>query len=136
MSIEGAYSTAVNAAVESLISTHQLHVVTSAGMADSPTRACMEGSCLGRQVAVHLPSSEAVHAMLCFGWRTLHVGNTGSDACRVSPGSSPGAVTVAAVDADWSRWSNANWGPCVDLFAPGVAILSAGDGAADVEDAA
>ena len=44
----------------------------------------------------------------------------------MSPGSSPAVVTVAAVDSDWARWSYANWGPCVDLFAPGVAILSAG----------
>eukprot|EP00877_Chromochloris_zofingiensis_P004180 jgi/Chrzof1/13763/Cz08g11090.t1 len=52
-------------------------------------------------------------------------GNSNSDACRVSPASTPSAITVAAVDSDWSRWSYANWGACVDMFAPGVSILSA-----------
>ncbi|KAI8473237.1 MAG: peptidase S8/S53 domain-containing protein [Monoraphidium minutum] len=59
----------------------------------------------------------------------LHVvvsaGNSARDACRVSPGSTPSAVTVAAIDSKLVRWAYGNWGPCVDLFAPGVSILSA-----------
>jgi hypothetical protein len=31
------------------------------------------------------------------------------DACRISPASTPSAVTVAAHDASWQRWSMANW---------------------------
>jgi len=59
----------------------------------------------------------------------LHVvvsaGNSARDACRVSPGSASGAVTVAAIDANLARWAYANWGACVDVFAPGVSIISA-----------
>jgi subtilisin family serine protease len=52
-------------------------------------------------------------------------GNEGAPACEVSPARLPAAVTVAATDInDYSpNWSN--WGACLDLFAPGVDILSA-----------
>lgn len=55
----------------------------------------------------------------------VSAGNQGRDACRTSPASAAAAITVAAVDADWRRWHASNWGPCVDIFAPGVNILSA-----------
>lgn len=88
----------------------------------------------------------------------LLAGNSARDACRVSPGSTPNAITVAAIDVNRSRWAYANWcaaplgalpalpalpgrspthqvrglllpcprrGACVDVFAPGVSILSA-----------
>jgi subtilisin family serine protease len=52
-------------------------------------------------------------------------GNSGSDACQVSPAGVPVAVTVAAVDAtNDTRPSFSNTGTCVDLFAPGVRVLS------------
>ncbi|GBF97760.1 peptidase S8 [Raphidocelis subcapitata] len=82
MSVEGAYSSVVNRAVEQLIANHNLHVVVSAG-------------------------------------------NSALDACRVSPGSTSSAITVAAIDSNLARWAFANWGACVDVFAPGVSILSA-----------
>jgi len=52
-------------------------------------------------------------------------GNDGSDACLKSPARTGEALTVGATDsADWrASWSNT--GTCVDLFAPGVDILSA-----------
>lgn len=61
--------------------------------------------------------------------RHMHVvvsaGNSGNDACRASPASTPSAVTVAAIDQNIARWAYSNWGGCVDIYAPGVSILSA-----------
>ena len=51
-------------------------------------------------------------------------GNSGADACWFSPAREPTAITVGASDiGDWSA-SFSNYGICVDIFAPGVNILS------------
>ncbi len=52
-------------------------------------------------------------------------GNDGGDACATSPGGAPSALTVGATGQDDQRAWFSNRGPCVDLFAPGVGILSA-----------
>jgi len=52
-------------------------------------------------------------------------GNNGSDACATSPGGAPSALTVGATGEDDQRAWFSNRGPCVDVFAPGVGILSA-----------
>jgi len=52
-------------------------------------------------------------------------GNSGGQACDVSPARSPATLTVSAVDRDDVRPSWANDGDCVDLFAPGDGIVSA-----------
>ena len=52
-------------------------------------------------------------------------GNSNVDACTTSPASAPNAITVAASDSLDARASFSNWGSCIDLFAPGVAITSA-----------
>jgi subtilisin family serine protease len=49
----------------------------------------------------------------------------GVDACSGSPGRVRSAVTVSATDRVDARASFADFGPCVDLFAPGVRIESA-----------
>ncbi|HEY3011961.1 MAG TPA: S8 family peptidase, partial [Gemmatimonadales bacterium] len=51
-------------------------------------------------------------------------GNSAADACDVSPASTPAALTVAASDQTDRNASFSNMGPCVDLFAPGVGIMS------------
>lgn len=58
----------------------------------------------------------------------VSAGNAGINACDKSPARAPLALTVAATDSTDRRavqptWSS-NWGPCVDLFAPGVGIVS------------
>ncbi|KAH6675400.1 serine proteinase [Plectosphaerella plurivora] len=43
-----------------------------------------------------------------------------------SPANVPEALTVAAIDSNWRTATFTNYGPLVDVFAPGVSILSAG----------
>lgn len=52
-------------------------------------------------------------------------GNENADACNGSPARAPEAITVAASDRNDQRASFSNKGRCVDLFAPGVRIVSA-----------
>jgi len=52
-------------------------------------------------------------------------GNENSDACGGSPSSSQHAITVGATDRRTNIAGFSNWGKCVDIFAPGVDVLSA-----------
>ena len=51
-------------------------------------------------------------------------GNSNLNACTQSPSSEPTAITVGATDTTDARASFSNYGSCVDLFAPGVNIVS------------
>ena len=55
----------------------------------------------------------------------LAAGNDDKDACRQSPARQPDAITVAATDNTDTRATFSNYGTCVDIFAPGVKIVSA-----------
>gem|GEM_PF-1136750 len=61
-------------------------------------------------------------------------GNYGVDACTGSPARVPAALTVAATDKTDTQPSWSNSGSCVDLYAPGVSITSAGN-ASDTAEA-
>lgn len=52
-------------------------------------------------------------------------GNSDDDACYYSPAKSDKSITVGASDNKDKRASFSNYGPCVDIFAPGRAITSA-----------
>jgi subtilisin family serine protease len=58
-------------------------------------------------------------------------GNSGVDACGVSPALVPQAITVAATDMNDQRPSWSNYGACVDYFAPGVSVVSASNSGDD-----
>jgi subtilisin family serine protease len=57
-------------------------------------------------------------------------GNEGVDACTQSPARLPEVVTVGGTDRNdrrgvWAFGAASNWGPCVDIWAPGSAVPSA-----------
>jgi len=57
----------------------------------------------------------------------LAAGNEAQDACNVSParaGNRRGIMTVGAIDVNHNEASFSNYGRCVDIWAPGVAIPS------------
>lgn len=54
-------------------------------------------------------------------------GNEGADTKTSSPGSAPNAITVGAIDAATDRRAQfSNFGAPVDVYAPGVDVLSVG----------
>ena len=53
-------------------------------------------------------------------------GNSSADACNYSPARVAEAITVGASNSSDSKASWSNYGSCVDIFAPGVSIRSAG----------
>ncbi|CAG9463793.1 unnamed protein product [Pedinophyceae sp. YPF-701] len=68
----------------------------------------------------------AVRALLALGVTVVTAaGNSGSDACLRSPARVPGAVTVGAIDVGMHLYRHSNWGPCVDVVAPGVRVWGA-----------
>ncbi|GAA4593711.1 subtilisin family serine protease [Actinoplanes octamycinicus] len=58
----------------------------------------------------------------------IAAGNDNKNACKFSPADTANAITVGAVDSADKRASFSNYGTCVDIFAPGVNIKSAGKG--------
>lgn len=49
-------------------------------------------------------------------------GNNNGDACLKSPASAPEAITVGSTTSSDSKSSFSNWGPCVDIQAPGSSV--------------
>ncbi|RKP20269.1 subtilisin-like protein [Rozella allomycis CSF55] len=56
----------------------------------------------------------------------IAAGNLGVDACDFSPSSAKAAITVGAIDVKDKilEYPKSNFGPCLDVFAPGENILS------------
>ncbi|MEV6028947.1 S8 family peptidase [Streptomyces sp. NPDC052036] len=78
---------------------------------------------LGGRASAQLDA--AVRASIASGVTyVVAAGNDGLPAVRYSPARVAEAVTVGAVDRTDTRAPFSNWGPGVDLFAPGVGITS------------
>ena len=78
-----------------------------------------------------LPMDDAVRDLYDDGIvPVVAAGNDGKDACNTSPGHLPEALNIGAVNSQDDRFNNgsigSNYGTCLDLFAPGVRVLSAG----------
>lgn len=70
--------------------------------------------------------NNVIRKMVREGYKiVVAAGNDAQDACNASPASEPSAVTVGAVGRQnqWAAFSN--FGPCVDILAPGDTIASA-----------
>jgi len=69
---------------------------------------------------------QAVRAAVNAGiFVVVAAGNENTDACTQSPAAVAEAITVAAIAQKNTRAKFSNYGPCVDIFAPGVDILAA-----------
>jgi len=55
---------------------------------------------------------------------SVAAGNNNANACDFSPAFAPAAITVGATNAQDRRASFSNYGPCLDIYAPGVGIKS------------
>lgn len=72
-----------------------------------------------------LALDEAVDAAVDDGLHfAVAAGNDNKDACAYSPAASVNAITVGASTIGDERAYFSNHGKCVDLFAPGLNILS------------
>lgn len=69
--------------------------------------------------------NRVVRQMVAKGWKVaVAAGNDAKDACYTSPASTTEALTVAAANSQ-NRFSGfSNYGPCVDIIAPGEAVMS------------
>jgi subtilisin family serine protease len=69
--------------------------------------------------------NDAVTELIASGvFVSVAAGNDNKNACDFSPASTPAAFTTAASDVNDRKATFSNWGPCVDIYAPGVAITS------------
>lgn len=75
----------------------------------------------GKSPSLDMVIDAAVRAGIHFA---VAAGNENQDACNTSPASSEKAITVGASTLSDDRAYFSNWGTCVDIFAPGLNILS------------
>eukprot|EP00741_Cyanophora_paradoxa_P021108 tig00021346_g20373.t1 len=75
---------------------------------------------------IYSPVDTAINNAVAAGIvAAVAAGNSNIDACGVSPAAATSAIAVGATDSSDNRASFSNYGPCVDIFAPGVNIPSA-----------
>lgn len=73
--------------------------------------------------SINLAFTNSIASGVTYG---VAAGNGNTDACNISPASTPTAITVGSVNpVNDTRASDSNFGTCLDLFGPGVGILSA-----------
>jgi len=94
-----------------------------ASTANTPAIASMSLGGSGTQAAMKRAVDYAVNAGVTV---VVAAGNSNTDACTFSPAFIPSAVTVGSTDSVDKRSSFSNYGSCVEIWAPGSAITSAG----------
>ena len=87
-------------------------------------------------LSVGMPRSEAfneaVRRLIADGLIVVAAaGNQNRDACLYSPASEMSAIVVGATDRSELRASYSNYGPCVDLFAPGSDVVAGWSGSSN-----
>ncbi|KAH8599095.1 peptidase S8/S53 domain-containing protein [Bisporella sp. PMI_857] len=80
-------------------------------------------------MSLALPTNQAINAAIEAAYNlgvltVVGAGNDGKDASTRSPASAPFAITAGAIDWTNTRPTWSNYGPLVDIFAPGVRIPS------------
>lgn len=76
----------------------------------------------GASTALDTAVNNSINAGVTYA---VAAGNSKRDACKFSPARVPAALTVGATTSADARASYSNFGPCLDLFAPGSSITSA-----------
>ena len=76
----------------------------------------------GASTALDTAVNNSINAGVTYA---VAAGNSKRDACKYSPARVPAALTVGATTSSDARASYSNYGPCLDLFAPGSSITSA-----------
>jgi hypothetical protein len=72
------------------------------------------------------PADQAVANSIADGVTyTIAAGNSYDDACYYTPARTTNAITVGATASNDWKADFSNWGSCLDIFAPGVAVTSA-----------
>merc|ERR1719412_655060 len=95
-------------------------------LATDSTRPAVASMSLGGQ-GTQQAMKDAVDAAVSSGVAVVvAAGNDNSDACGFSPAFVPSAITVGSMDSRDARSSFSNYGRCVDIWAPGSSVLSAG----------
>ena len=93
----------------------------------APCSVSPHSSLCGLQVPVSSPSPASPLLKSGPGIASPVLSHLLADACQLSPARVSTALTVAASDTTDTRWASSNYGSCVDLYSPGVNILSAMD---------
>ncbi|CAG8586670.1 6486_t:CDS:2 [Paraglomus brasilianum] len=89
-----------------------------------PFKGSVANLSLGGSKSISLDA--AINAAVTLGVHfVVAAGNSNGDACDESPAAAEKAITVGASTFDDMRAPFSNYGPCVDIFAPGKDILSA-----------
>lgn len=93
---------------------------------NAPGRKVINMSINSYDRATYRAYADAINRLASAGVPTVNsAGNQNDDACYHGPADVPAAIVVGATDRYDGRANFSNYGGCVDIFAPGVDILSA-----------
>ena len=120
----GGWSSNVVAAIDHVVKFHDARKASDSTFVGSVMSMSLASSAnvASMNHAIEAAIGSGVHAVVA-------AGNDNENACASSPSSAGGtngaAITVGAVDMNAERASFSNYGQCVDVYAPGVSVISA-----------